>query len=34
MITHTSISDFLNMPMNRFYSILTALVRVLEKRKQ
>ena len=33
MITHTSINDFLEMPIMRFYRIFITIGTVLEKRK-
>ena len=33
MITHTSIKDFLDMPIIRFYNIFLTIGKVLEKRK-
>ena len=32
MITHTSISDYLDMPIMRFYKVFLAIGNVLEKR--
>lgn len=32
MITHTSITEYLNMPINQFFNICWALSKVLEKR--
>jgi len=34
MITHTSINDFLNMTIQRFYQIFVVIADVMEKRKQ
>ena len=33
MITHTSVTDFLQLTVRQFYEILLAAVRVAEKRK-
>lgn len=33
MITHTSIVDYLNMPVGRFYNVLTAIANVIRKRE-
>ena len=33
MITHTSISDFMNMTLKQFYRIFLSICNVLEKRK-
>ena len=34
MVTHTSIKDFLDMKMTRFYMTFAAICRVLDKRNQ
>ena len=33
MITHTSITDFLNMTIRQFYRVFVSICDVLEKRK-
>ena len=34
MVTHTSIPDFLNMKISRFFSIYTGIFSVLEKHRK
>ena len=34
MITHTSIADFLEMPIGRFFNVFIAIAEVLEKRRR
>lgn len=33
MVTHTSISDFMDMTLKRFYQIFVSTCNILEKRK-
>ena len=33
MTTHTSITDFMNMTLKRFYQVFVSICNVLEKRK-
>ena len=34
MITHTSATDFLQLPIRKFYVVLAAIARVMNKRKE
>lgn len=34
MVTHTSIPDFLNMTISRFFSVYSSIFSVLEKRNK
>lgn len=33
MITHTSVTDYLTMTLSKFYTVLEAIARVMNKRK-
>jgi len=33
MITHTSVVDYLNMPVSRFYNVLAVIASVLNERE-